>query len=263
MRSSLALVLWACLAVPPALADPAVDARYTVQTMGVDLGRAGLSLVRGAEGVTTRFRFETDALLGFVEASDTRMTSETAAIRGAVSPRSFEGIYKKEDRTREVGMVYDQLGTIESFQLTKRGQVRIDAVPQDLTSGSIDPLAAFLRARAWLDQSPEGAELAMSVFDGRKRYEATLRYLGLTQLAGESGSAPAHRVAVRYRLVEALNEDTGALEPEQGGRTRDLELAISADGRYVPLRLEGSLDGLPVSAVLAADCAGPSGCAGE
>ena len=133
-------------------------------------------------------------------------------------------------------------------------------MPKGLAAGSIDPLAAFLRARAWLDRSPEGAELVMSVFDGRKRYDASLRYLGLTQLAGAAGSAPAHRVAIRYTLVEALNEDSGVLEPERKGRVRDLELAISADGRYVPLRVDGSLDGLPVSAVLAADCAGPGGC---
>ena len=72
-------------------------------------------------------------------------------------------------------------------------------MPQGLATGSLDPLAAFLRARAWLDQSPEGSELAMSVFDGRKRYEANLRYLGLTQLQGgwradasASGGGPLH-----------------------------------------------------------------------
>ena len=157
-------------------------------------------------------------------------------------------------------MAYGAKGAIDSFQLTKRGKVRIAAVPEGLAAEAVDPLAAFLRARAWLDQSPEGAELAMSVFDGRKRYDASLRYLGLTQLAGEAGSAPAHRVAIRYTLVEALNEDSGVLEPERQGRVRDLELAVSADGRYVPLRVDGSLDGLPVAAVLTADCAGPGGC---
>ena len=43
--------------------------------------------------------------------------------------------------------------------------------------------------------------------------------------------------------------------------TRELDVAVSADGRYVPLRLDGSLDGFPISAVLAGDCAGPAGCA--
>ena len=151
------------------------------------------------------------------------MESETASARGEVNPRSFEGIYQKEDRTREVGMAYGAEGRIDRFQLVKRGTVRVDAVPEGLAAGSIDPLAAFLRARAWLDRSPEGAELVMSVFDGRKRYDASLRYLGLTQLAGADGSAPAHRVAIRYTLVEALNEDSGVLEPERkrpGARPR-------------------------------------------
>ena len=260
MRGSLALLVAACLGTWPAHAGPAVDARYSVQTMGVDLGRAELRLDPADGGIKTRFRFETDALLGFVEASDTRMASETASARGKVDPRSFEGIYQKEDRTREIGMAYGAAGAIDSFQLIKRGTVRIDAVPKGLAAGSVDPLAAFLRARAWLDQSPEGGELVMSVFDGRKRYDATLRYLGLTQLSVSAGSTPAHRVAIRYDLVEALNEDSGVLEQERKSRTRELEMAVSADGRYVPLRVDGSLDGLSVSAVLDADCAAPGGC---
>ena len=156
-------------------------------------------------------------------------------------------------------MGYGGKGAIDSFKFTKRDEVRVSTVPAGLPPGTVDPLAAFLHARAWLDQAPEGAELALSVFDGRKRYDATLRYLGLVQLSDDSGSAPAHRVAVRYTMVQALNEDTGVLEPEHG-RRRELELAVSADGRYLPLRLEGSLDGLPISATLSADCTAPGGC---
>lgn len=260
MRSSLALMVSACLGTSLAAAEPTVDARYNVQTMGVALGRAELKLDPAADGHLTRFRFETDALLGFVEASDTRMTTRSSSGRGEVGPKRFEGIYKKEDRTREVAITYGPQGRIDGFQLVKRGQVRVDAVPPGLSLESVDPLTAFLRARAWLDQSPEGAELALSVFDGRKRYDTTLRYLGLTQLSGADGSAPAHRVAVRYTLVESLDEDKGVLQRERGSRLRELELAVSADGRYVPLRLDGSLDGLPVSAVLDVDCAAPGGC---
>ncbi len=260
MRSSLAVLAATCLGTSVAAADPAVDARYAVQTMGVDLGRAELKLDPDDAGLTTKFRFQTDALLGFVEASDTRMANESASTRGKVSPRRFEGVYEKEDRTRKVAIAYGPQGRIEGFQLTKRGQVRIAEVPKGLAADSIDPLTAFLRARAWLGQSPEGAELVLSVFDGRKRYDTTMRYLGLTQLTGASGTAPAHRVAVRYEMVEALDEDEGVLEPERNGRVRELELAVSADGRFVPLRVDGSLDGLPVSAVLAGDCAAPGGC---
>jgi hypothetical protein len=267
LRSSLALPLAACLAALPllplaaALAAPAVDARYAVQTMGVDLGRAALRLERTGAELSTTFRFETDALLGFVEASDTRMESTAAAARdAAVSPRRFAGVYQKDDRVREVGMAYGPDGGIDGFTFAKRGKVRVDRVPQGLGAGAVDPLAAFLRARAWIAQAAEGEELAVAVFDGRKRYEATMRYLGLTQLASDEGSTAAHSVSVRYRLLEAMNEDTGVLEPERGDRARELALSVSADGRFVPLRLEGSLDGLPVAAVLSADCAAPGGC---
>jgi Protein of unknown function (DUF3108) len=265
MRPILAAVLSACLAAsalpPGAAAAQTVDARYSVQTMGVDMGRATLQVDRATDGVTTRFRFENDALLGFVEASDLQMRSVVAPGRGKVLPKLFEGNYNKDDRVREVDLAYGAGGAIDGYQLIKRGRVRVDAVPQGLATGTLDPLAALLQIRAWLDQAPEGAELAIPVFDGRKRYDATLRYLGLTQVASAGGTAPAHTIALRYRLVASLDEDTGKFAPEPAARLREMQLAVSADGRYVPLRLDGSLDGLPITAVIEGDCAGPSGCA--
>ena len=76
-------------------------------------------------------------------------------------------------------MAYGAEGAIDGFQLIKRGRCASTRCRRDWRAESVDPLAAFLRARAWLDQAPEGAELALSVFDGRKRYDAKLRYLGL------------------------------------------------------------------------------------
>jgi len=263
VASAQAACLLASSAGAPAAAAPMVDARYSVQTMGVALGRATLQVDSAADGVTTRFQFANDALLGLVEASDLRMRSLVAPGRGRVVPKSFEGTYSKDDRVREVGLDYGASGGIDGFELVKRGRIRVAEVPSGLAAGTIDPLAALLQARAWLDQAPEGAELAIPLFDGRKRYDATLRYLGLTQVAGADATAPAHKIALRYQLVASLNEDTGKLEPEPAGRLREMELAVSADGRYVPLRLEGSLDGLPITAVLSGDCAGPSGCAAE
>lgn len=266
MCRSLLPLLVSCLLVATTLpgavaANPAVDARYNVQSMGVDVGSAALQLEKGAEGLATRFQFGTAALLGLVEETDTRMETLAAGAGNALGLKRFVGIYKKEDRTREIDIGYSADGAIDAFELKKRGSVRVATVPEGLAAGTVDPLAAFLRARAWLDQASVGSDLTLSVFDGRKHYDTNLRYLGLTQVAGEHGSAPAHRVAIHYELVEALNEDSGVLESERQVRPRELEMTVSADGRYVPLTVDGNLDGMPITAVLAGDCAGPGGCA--
>jgi hypothetical protein len=264
-RSSLAALAAACLAAAAtapddAAAAPVIDARYRVQTMGVELGRAALSLEPVSEGFATRFNFANDSLLGFVEASDTLMRNLAASTRGEPRPMRFEGVYTKEDRAREVAFAYDAAGRIDSFRLVKRDRARVTAVPDGLAPDTVDPLTALLRARAWLGAAAEGSTLAIPVFDGRKRYDATMRYLGLVQLNVADAAVPAHRLAVRYTLAASLDEDTGVLQPERDARPRDIEVAVSADGRYVPLRLDGSLDGLPITAVLAGDCAGPMGC---
>ena len=265
-RRTVAALVTACLAVvgtgPGHAAGPAaVDARYRVQSMGLDLGSAMLKVDSAPGGLAAQFRLQNDAMLGFVDASDTQMTSLVAAARNKVSPVKFEGVYTRDDRVREIDVGYDAAGMIDSYRLVKRGDVRVSAVPPGLNTDALDPLAAMLRVRAWLGQAPEGSDLALKVFDGRKRYDTTVRYLGLTQLTDDGGSMPAHRVTLSYQLVSAVNEDTGKLEQEKGSKRREMELAVSTDGRYVPLRVNGSLDGLPISAVLAGDCTGPAGCA--
>lgn len=265
-RRTLAALTTACLAVVgPGLAHAAgpaaVDARYRVQSMGLDLGSAMLKVDSAPGGLAAQFRLQNEAMLGFVDASDTRMTSLVTVAHNKVSPVKFEGNYSRDDRVREIDVGYDAAGMIDSYRLAKRGDVRVSVVPSGLNTDSLDPLAAMLRVRAWLGQAPEGSDLALKVFDGRKRYDITVRYLGLTQLTDDAGSLPAHRVTLSYQLMSAVNEDNGKLEPEKGTKRREMELAVSTDGRYVPLRINGSLDGLPISAVLAGDCTGPAGCA--
>ena len=146
-----------------------------------------------------------------------------------------------------------------AYQLDQaRQRAHRRGAPRRLRQGSLDPLAALpAHARAWLDQAPEGAELAIPVFDGRKRYDATLAL---------SRPDPAYRRRRHHTCApgrDALQAGGGAERGQRrararaGGRLRELELAVSADGRYVPLRLDGSLDGLPVTAVIEGDCAGP------
>ena len=149
MLRSLVPLLAVCLvagSTASLAAGPTLDARYSVETMGVDVGRATLQVERATEGLAARFRFETAALLGLVEETDTRMETLASGMRDALRPKRFVGVYKKEDRTREVDMAYGANGAIDAFTLKKRGSVRIGAVPTGLAEDTLDPIAAFLRA---------------------------------------------------------------------------------------------------------------------
>ena len=150
---------------------------------------------------------------------------------------------------------------IDSFQLIKRGTVRVDAVPKGLAAGHrVDPLAAFLRARAWLDQVAGRCRAGhVRCSTAASATTRRLRYLGLTQVAG----APARRRRTGWRsattLVEALNEDSGVLEPERKGRaarTRDggqRRRPLRAAARRRLARRAADLGGTG-----SGDCAGPS-----
>ena len=247
MRSSLAFVLVGCLVAmqarsQPAAAAPMLDARYRVQTMGVDLGQAELRLNPAGDGLTTELTFDTEALLGWSRHPARRCPARPNRVAArSVRIGSTVPIARKTGSARSTwAMAAKVPSTASSSPSGTRSGL---TVPAGLPPGTVDPLAAFLHARAWLDQAPEGAELALSVFDGRKRYDANLRYLGLVQLSDDSGSAPAHRVAVRYTMVQALNEDTGVLETEHGRRSR--ARARGQRRRSLPAVAPGGLAGRP------------------
>jgi hypothetical protein len=264
MRLTITGLIAACLVTLAASAGsaaplPGLDARYRVGATGLEVGRAALTLDTVPEGLAVRFTFENDAVLGLIEPSLMRMRGLAGAQGAGISPRRFEGAYRKDDRLREVSLAYAPDGSIKSYELRKQGKVRLTQVPNGL-AGTVDPMAAVLRVRAWLDGAAVGDELPLSVFDGRRRYVATVRYLGRADGPGAEGAAPVHRLVLRYAVAAQLDEDTGKLEAEPGARTRELALSLSADGRYLPLAADGSFDGLPLTAALARDCAAQPGC---
>jgi len=262
----LALVCLAALAgrVGPARALGDLDARYSVATTGIAIGEADLSLRSRAEELAVRFRFENGSLLGLVEPSLTELRSVLVYRGRQPTPRRYAGLFRKEDRDREVTVGYGDAGEVDAFRFAKRGRVRIEAVPAGLPPGTADPLATLVRVHVWLDRAMEGDVLELPVFDGRKLYQASLRYHGPVQMTQGGESLAAHLVRVRYRQVAQLDEDKGTLEPETDGE-RNLDAMMSADGRYLPLRVSGSFDGLPLTAELTADCRTEAGCpaAGE
>ena len=113
-------------------------------------------------------------MLGFVDASDTQMTSLVAAARNQVSPVKFEGVYTRDDRVREIDVGYDAAGMIDSYRLVKRGDVRVSAVPPGLNTDALDPLAAMLRVRG---MARSGAGRVRSGAQGLRRPQA-LRHDG-------------------------------------------------------------------------------------
>jgi hypothetical protein len=129
-----------------------------------------------------------------------------------------------------------------------------------MAAETLDPLTALLRARAWLDGAVEGATMPLQVFDGRKRYAVDLRYRGPVQTTIDGDSVAAHQVSARHRIMAELDEDEGGWLEAEEPTPRDLDMLVSADGRYLPLRLSGSFAGMPLTAVLAEDCPVPPGC---
>lgn len=261
LLAALAAACLVILPVRPGMAFMGYDARYSVATTGIEIGRANLLLEPAEDGAALGFTFENDSLLGLVDSSLTRLRASLRRAGRHYMPDFYTALFEKEDRSREIDATFGEDGRMVTFKLVKRGRVRVDRVPEGLDADTVDPLTALLRARTWLENAVEGDAMPLAIFDGRKRYAATLRYFGPVQTSTGGESVAAHRVTVRYRLSAELDEDEGSWLDVEEARERELDMLVSADGRYVPLRVTGSFNGTPLAAVLAADCPAPPGCA--
>lgn len=269
-RTACRIVVAAMLALllqqGPARADATVDAYYTIRAAGLVVGRINLSISPVPEGLATRFSFRSDGMLELVRPSHSHLLGLSRATAASLLPVRFEGRYQRGDRLREVEMAYDVTGRISRLALRRDGRPRPGEPPARLMAGTVDPLTAFLRARAWLATMVRaervGAELAVPVFDGRRRSAIELRYLGQAAATPGGSGMPPYRLGVTLKAMAALDDMTGAVDETPRYRERHFEVRVSADGRYVPLALHSVSDeGWPVGIELTADCTAQPACA--
>lgn len=102
--------------------------------------------------------------------NETRMTT---LLQGAsvdtISPRQFEVVYDKPDRTRSIDIAYAANGDIENLIVRHNRNERPSPVPEELWAGTVDPLTAFSMVRAWAQTNPSDDRMTIAVFEGRKR----------------------------------------------------------------------------------------------
>ncbi len=165
-----------------------------------------------------------------------------AAIRrdgtGEPVPQRFDSRLTKRDRERAVTLRYDAGGAIARIEIRSQGRPRESEVPPALRLGTVDPLTAFERLRAWLPRAAEGRGpqlITVPIFDGRKRLDLEARYVGRgTNGAGE----PVHELAVRLIGLFGFDEDDGFVALPNGERPEPLRVLVRADGSLLPLRID-------------------------
>lgn len=264
-RSMLALASAALLALAgrrSAAATTDLDLRYTVAMLDTQIAQVSLSVVRDGASVATSLVIHNTGIAAFLGGDGfTKMTATSTLGPYGLLPVVFDTLEQEPDRVRKIQIHYNKKGNIDSLTYRNNGRLKNSDVPTGLQEGTIDPLTALLRLRAWLSRIAVGEttkEVTLPIFDGRKRFDLDAVYLGRTIYADWHVQELKVQLIARYSFSQSSRSTTSPDEPNPPW----IPVLVSDDERRMPIHLE-IVNGLLTSVVtLAGDCArNGTGCA--
>jgi hypothetical protein len=239
----LALPATGALLAPSVLAEDqrSVKARYAVQQRGLTVAEAALTLSTEGPILSTELLMETQGIVALASGAWSRISGRSRVEGDRIMPLDFDAYYFKRDRVREVTIGYAPGGGIARLSVVSNGKEKGSDVPASMRTGTVDPLTAFHRLRAWFPTAVGGtgaATASQAVFDGRKRYDIEVAYDGPAAWAEGNRERPAHAVLVRLIALHGFDPDDRFMTfpgEEDGERLRVL---VPADGREIPALVE-------------------------
>ncbi|MFO1036688.1 MAG: DUF3108 domain-containing protein [Geminicoccaceae bacterium] len=220
-------------------ADDKVKVEYSIQLGSVEVGKAELEQRPGGDRVKSQFELRTGGgLLGLLqEKTSSELEGTTLHRDGQAVPSEFHAEYKKPDRKREITMRYDDGGAVADFQYVNNGQDRDSDVPKDRWAETVDPLTALQRVQLWLagGAKAKGEVLDIPVFDGRRRSDVKVRYLGRAQAQDGEGGGQVSALEVLIVGHEGFDEKDEFVTLADGGPEKWIDVRFSTDAMPVPL----------------------------
>ncbi|WP_420403303.1 DUF3108 domain-containing protein [Nisaea sp.] len=158
---------------------------------------------------------------------------------GRVEPKAYlsHGSFKGEPR--RISLRNRNGAPPEIAMHPPRDPDKRDAVPEALQLGTLDPYAALVALALRSDGHPCEAELP--VFNGRTRTDFRLRHAGSDRLQKSDYSAfsgTADLCEVEYETLAGGYKKPWFGKDKSNSRTRLWVTRLSADGPWIPVRLE-------------------------
>jgi hypothetical protein len=174
---------------------------WQVYLGGFNLGNVGLKSSFNASGYSAVSKLKTAGVVNsFYEAVID--ASSTGVVAGpALLPRKYNSNTVNEKQAQKVDLTYNASG-IELFADPAYNVNRFP-VSEEQKRGTLDPLSGIVFALSGVsksDSKPCGD--TVRVFDGRRRYDIELKYVGQDKLNSDGGySGPAIKCTVVYKQL--------------------------------------------------------------
>lgn len=204
---------WA-LAVGPGIASARADefrARYTVSLIGLPIGEAAAAGSLGPASYRINLHAKLTGVAAMVANVKLALVATGALRRSGAAPSTYATTSANSQGIRTVRMSLDA-GNVKAVEIVppfddKEGRVPVTAANK---RNILDPATALIMA------VPEGQPLVgpaacnrtIPVYDGYVRFDVTLHYVGVKDVAVDGYSGPVSVCAARYTPVSGHKRDS-------------------------------------------------------
>ncbi|MGH6811564.1 MAG: DUF3108 domain-containing protein [Methylocella sp.] len=204
---------WALVA-GPGMASARADefrARYTVSLIGLPIGEAAAAGSIGPAGYRIDLNVKLTGVAAMVANVKLALAATGALHKGGVAPSTYATTSANSQGIRTVRMSLDA-GNVKAVEIfppfeDKEGRVPVTAANK---RNILDPATALIMA------VPEGEPLVgpaacnrtIPVYDGYARFDVTLHYVGIREVAVEGYSGPVSVCAARYTPISGHKRDS-------------------------------------------------------
>lgn len=199
---------------------------------------------RGESAYSVKFSVRTRGLAWLVHPFSLKAQTDGIADEQGLRPLHYRSTSEKRGKTRRQEITYLEDGSLDVRREPKKtGKRKKNRVPEDLTSGTLDPASALLSIIDAFARAGR-CEGSIPVYDGRRRYDLLVTQTGSRSLKSNgygmySGPATVCRIAVEQLAGFKKKRQRKGRFPS----VIDVWLAPLAGGDLaVPVRLEGKTD---------------------
>jgi len=206
-------VVWA-LVVGPVMASACADefrARYKVSLIGFPIGEAAAAGSLGPAAYRIDLNIKLTGVAAMISNVKLALAATGALRKGGVAPSTYATTSANSQGIRTVRMSLDA-GNVKVVEIfppfeDKEGRVPVTAANK---RNILDPATAVIMA------VPEGQPLVgpaacnrtIPIYDGYLRFDVTLHYVGVKEVAVDGYSGPVSVCAARYTPVSGHKRDS-------------------------------------------------------
>ena len=194
---------------PPATATPraasgpqnTIQLVWTVFLGGINLGTVGIKSSFSGDTYSAVSRLKTAGVVNSFYESVIDASSVGTVAGNTILPQKYDSNYNGEKSDQKVSLAYAADG-IELFANPPYDVNRFP-VTEEQQRGTVDPLSGIVYALAGISVTPQKpCGDTVRVFDGRRRYDVDLRYVGKDNVSSSGGySGPTIKCLMQYKQV--------------------------------------------------------------